>query len=1333
MHTSKPTQHFSIFTILVMTACFILMASFFLADSVNAQTEVTGAIEGRVTNSQSPNEPVVGAAVQIINLDSEVQTATKTGADGTFIKNQLPPGRYKVVVKAPNFKVYESDKAQRVDITLTRNVFPLPISLEPLSVAAATPSPSPTEPSQPGVTPTPAPSPSTEMTSGTTDLVDEDSNIRSEMNTTDGRRGGGFREKEVSTLPLGGTTLVRSFDELALLLPGVTLPPQTQGSVAGPGVGAGVGSSGQFSVNGMRSRGNNFTVDGSDNNDEDIGVRRQGFFSLVPQPIESIQEYRVTTLLSPAQYGRNFGAQVNAVSKSGGNQVHGTIYGFFNSSQLNSRNVFDTANGNATTNVTARTVFGGTTFTQSVLLDGNPLRVTNQSGGEDSFTLGQGGFVLGGPIKKDKAFFFVSYETQALNATKEASFAVPTVEQRGIFGTGATGIFADCLSPGDAGFNITNCTPSNSSHFFPEFGFPTAFQGDAVFSLFPFPNNPNGIYGANTFTEILPASARGNVASGKYDQNFSLWGMPQTFTARYNFTQDWREISVTGGALFSTLKPRVRTQNFSTFLTSEISSRTNNVLRLSYGRTRLAFDEVRNPFLIPSQISPNEPFLLNARRLVNNTLNPLPVLGGSFGFTGIPNTGPVPYATGGTTESTIGRVGQINIAGFSPIGVDVNYFPQRRVNNTYQVADVLSYQAGRHSLAFGADIRRVELNSDLPRNSRTLLTYNGAPEFDNDPSSPDIFTGNFVPGIDFAASGAPSGAFLSLLRSGSSAIGLRYYELNFFGQDTWRIRPNLSLSFGVRYELNTTPSERTNLIERTFNDPLLNNPNVAGIKSFLAGRSQIFNSDRNNVEPRVSLAWSPNWFGSDRRTVIRAGFGLFHDQILGAVVSQSRNVYPNFVTINASGFTDPVTGFLTYFNPASGGITSGNVFTPYVQPGTLNTLNPALSFPVVLDCVGSNATNTCSNSFPNALSITLPNSSLKTPSAEQYAVTFEQQLSSNMLISAAYIGTRGHNLLRVSTPNLGPNNIILPLVIFAGVDATDVNGNPICFPVITPACTIANLLPSFRGFVNPPGINFNTGTFDRPQPNAGSVFIYRTDSGSRYDAFQLQLRGRFHQGLQFQANYTFAKARDDASDMFDLAGAPALPQDSLTRAGEFGPSNFDVRHRFAYNLIYDFPKSGNRGSFYKAILGGLQIASTGYFQTGQPFTVNSIFDVNLDGNLTDRLNATQGIVITGSRSQPLTIAPGTNLASLIAAPGENGRVGRNTFRAGNVLNLDLAIVKNFPINERQKIIFRMDIFNFINRANFGIPVRFLEAPAFGQATDTVTPGRRIQFALKFSF
>lgn len=1266
--------------------------------TLRAQDPVTGAIEGYVVDSASKT-PIAGALVQFTNTESGAVLAKRTNDQGYYRQGLLPPGEYRIRVSKQGY-VTPSDQLFTNYATRPNSVRPpFYMAAEAAAVAAATPEPTPGA-GQPAGTPTPAPQTTTPATSAGA----AQENIASEMNLADARRSGAYTDKGVSTLPLGGTTLTRSFDELALLVPGVAPPPETLGSVAGPGVGPGVGSAGQFAVNGIRSRANNFTVDGSDNNDEDIGVRRQGFFSLVPQPIESVKEFQIITLLAPAQFGRNFGAQVNALSKSGGNHLHGTLYGFFNSSQLNARDFFDTTNGNGTTALrssTGQSVLDCTGVSDAACIARNrPLTTTNQGGGEDSFTLGQGGFVLGGPIKRDKAFFFVSYENQALNAAREASFAVPTVDQRGIFNSGATGFYIDCLDA-DPGFNLSNCTNANRNHFFQDFAYPTSLHGDAVFSLFPFPNNPTGVYGANTYTEILPASARGNIASGKYDQNFKLWGKPQTFTARYNFTQDWRDIPVTGGALFSSLRPRVRTQNFSTFLTSQITNSMSNVLRLSYGRTRLVFDELRDPFLVPSEISPKEPFLLNARRLANSTL---PV---NFG---LPNTGPVLYRYEGTTEcgladctfgSGTGRVGQVNIAGFSPTGVDVNFFPQRRVNNTYQVADTLGYRAGNHSLAFGVDIRRVELNSDLPRNSRTLLNFNGAPELDF--FGPNLFSGNFLTGADLAAAGAPSGAFLSLGRTGS-AIGLRYYEYNFFGQDEWRIRPNLTVNFGLRYEYNTPPREAHNLIESTFSDPALNNPNVADIRNFLAGRTQIFDPDRNNFAPRVGLAWSPNWFGQDRSTVIRAGFGLFYDQILGAVVSQSRNVFPNFVTVNTGGFND---GFsFTFFNPARGGINTGGNFVPLVQPGTLNTFNPSLTLAQVLNVFAS-GTN-----FPNPVSITLPDRNIKTPSAEQYSVAFEQQVSANTLFSVAYVGTRGHNLLRASTPNLGPNNLLI---------AFDAGG-----------LAYGSIDPILIGLAVAPG-STTTTNFDRPNPKIGPVYIFESGGGSHYDALQVQLRGRFRRGLQYQANYTFGKAKDDASDMFDLAGAPALPENSLTRAGELGPSNFDARHRVAYNVMFDFPKKSNSNGFYRAIFGGLQIASTGSFQTGQPFTVNSIFDVNLDGNLTDRLNTTQGIVTTGDRRQPIALQPGTSLRSLLAPVGKDGSVGRNSFRAGNILNLDLAVVKNFSFSETRRIIFRMDIFNFLNRANFGIPVRFLEAPGFGQATHTVTPARRIQLALKFSF
>ncbi len=1329
------------FALAIITTCCLLFATL----PVASQDTVTGAFEGTVTNTDT-GEVIAGATALIINQQTGQTYPKIADSRGRFYQGLLAPGVYTIRVSAPGFVTKEVQ--QRLFITRTGEVVPVPVALDPAPpVPVATPTPTGT------ASPTPATSAA---------LTEEDTDIRARINASDASRGGAFTEEELTTLPLGGRTVVRTFDELTLLLPGVAPPPQTLGSVAGPGVGAGVGSAGQFSVNGLRSRANNFTVDGSDNNDEDIGVRRQGFVALNSQPIESVKEYQAITLLAPAQFGRNIGAQVNAVSKSGGSSLHGAVYGFFNSSQLNARNTFDTAFGNGVTalrtaNNQAVMVGNAQAGINGPVTNLRPLTVQNQSGGEDSFTFGQGGFVLGGPLeakrgldKPARMFYFVSAEGYSNNATKEESFAVPTVEQRGAFGSGASGIYFNPLElkPTPMPPAANPCPVSNTSLppecFQPAFAFPTNAGGDAIFSLFPFPNNPQGVYGRNTFTQVLPASAHGKVISGKFDGNFKLFNRQHSLTNRYNFTDDNRFITSTGGALFSGLKPRVRTQNNSFFFNSELSGANStrplfNQVRLSYGRTRLVFDEVRDrSFQLPSTLAGGAPFLLNAPLLENFTL-PNPDTGGA-------NTGPVIYlASPGVTvqnalgpgalglASRLGAVGQVNIAGFSPVGTDVFNFPQRRVNNTYQVADELTMRAGRHAFAFGADTRRSELNSELPRVSRPLVTFAGAPELDipDDPNAPLRYTGRFFRPETFAAASAPSGFFQTLALKGEQGINLRFYQLDFYAQDSFRVRPTLTVAYGLRYEYNTPVREVNRKIESTFNDPLL--AFVPGLQRFIGNRTRIFEPDRNNFAPRLSVAWSPNFFGRERgATVLRAGYGRYYDQILGAVVSQSRNVYPSYVTVNTAGGFNNLVGAecpfrsstgcaLQFINPSSPipdirSQTRGLI--NLVQPGTLNTVNPALSFAQLVNVINSFVRNSGIIPPISGFGATLPAQQLDMPEAHQFTFSFEQQLGRDFALSASYVGTRGRKLLRFTTPNLGPNAFQVLLRLPPPVGGSNLP------PV-----------PQFLGLTLPPGSRI-TPTGDnlvggRPAPDVGTITQFETTASSNYNALQLQLRSRFRHSLQLQASYTFAKASDDVSDVFDLAGASALPQDSFNLAGERGPANFDVRHRFAYNFIYDLPAFGQRGDLVQTILGGWQLASLGSFQTGQPFTVNSIFDVNLDGNLTDRLNTTSGIAVTGNRSQPLRLT--VNPQSLLAPIGQTGKVGRNSFRAGSVLDLNASLLRNIKLGEQKTLGFRMDVFNFINRANYGIPVRFLEAPGFGQATNTVTLARRIQFSLKFSF
>ena len=146
-------------------------------------------------------------------------------------------------------------------------------------------------------------------------------------------------------------------------------------------------------------------------------------------------------------------------------------------------------------------------------------------------------------------------------------------------------------------------------------------------------------------------------------------------------------------------------------------------------------------------------------------------------------------------------------------------------------------------------------------------------------------------------------------------------------------------------------------------------------------------------------------------------------------------------------------------------------------------------------------------------------------------------------------------------------------------------------------------------------------------------------------------------------------------------------------------------------------------------LGGWQFASITTYQTGQPFTVNTSFDVNFDGNLTDRSDTTDGLVTVGRGPEPLMLTvPSTDLLSL-----GQGRVGRNTFRASRIINTDFTLIKNFRVKEGHTLVFRAEAFNLWNRTQFGLPVRILEAPSFGRSVNTVLPARQIQFALKYMF
>ena len=1298
---------------------------------------ITGTIQGRVVDPGGL--PLAGVRVRVTNEETGNIRTTRTGLDGWYKISLLPLGFYKVEASKEGFILVE-DAKQPVKVRLNATSLTLPdIKLGP---ATAAPPPTVASTSPP---PPPTPTPANPSTQSPTKPADENSQLANQVDAT---RRANSDERMVSLLPLAA---IRSFDDLALLAAGVAPPPQVRG-VAGPGIGAGIGTAGQFSVNGQRARSNNFTVDGSDNNDEDVGVRRQGFVALVPQSVESIKEIQIVTHLWDAEHGRSAGSQVNAVSKSGTNFFHGQLYDFFNHSALNARNFFDYSAKNAPdarlTALAARRFVNGQPVDTRVLpvrIDDREVVLPNPSQGKDQFQRNQGGAALGFPIIRNKTFFFGSFERQDIKARQETHFAVPTVAQRGFLGFGATG------------FEVLDRT--SARRFFA----PTFVAGDSVFSLYPFANNPVGPYGENTLTQVLPADARGTIYSLKLDHNFRLFGpeVTHTFTARYNFTDDERQVPTVGSAIFSGVAPKVRTQNLSLFLNSQLSPTMANQLRASYGRTRLTFDELRNSYLTKSHFLPNEPFLLNTPGTVNLTLPQFPL---PF----------VNYRTNSENidaENSLGPVGQLLVYPFSPVGLDVYLFPQARANNTAQVADTFSYFRTNHAFKFGFDIRRTQLNSFLNRNFRPQVVFGGSPDltglFRNNAPIQDISqfgpTPGFFSGADLASLGLPTGIFQSLaIGAPDSTIGLRFWQLNFFTNDNWRARRGLTLDYGLRYELNTVPREVNSRIEDTFSmgglptsDPsfsvtapftdgrvifnsqnLLNsfNATLGALRGALGGRDKIFDNDRNNFGGHLGFAWDPFAANTNQvgKTAIRGGVGAYYDLTLGSVVSQSRNVFPTFLPLNVDANTfayaqnryfEPIpTGIRAIFNPlfALFDVTRNNqaATLSLIAPNQLNAIGlPPGVLPQVLGllfnpaAVGTLPSGRTLLPSGGGLAYTLPDNNLRSPYALHYNLQFERELYSDFLVNLAYVGTRGVKLTRFRTPNGGPNSVTLP------IDPLGLAPNPI----------VAIALP--------PLSDVNANKFSRPNPLLGAYTIFDSSSASTYHSFQATVTKRFSQGYQFGAAYTWSHAIDDVSDVFDVAGAFVLPQDDRALGLERGDANFDVRHRFALSSTGDLPflhRYNDDKSAAGFFLGGWQYATFMTYQTGQPFTVNTSYDINMDGNLTDRIDTLNGLALINSRQRKLRLtAP--NSTALLAAFGANGRIGRNFFRASGVAKTDFALAKNFTVREGQFVLFRVEAFNIFNRTHFAIPVRVLEAPSFGSSVDTLLNPRQVQFALKYVF
>jgi len=878
-------------------ACISILVVFMLAlygligASASFAQSTGGRIRGTVTDSTGG--AITGAKLSITNPANGLERDTETGTNGEYIFLEVPVGTYDVAINQPGFKKY-----LRKGIVLNLNeIVGVDIVLQ---------------------------------VGGSTEIV-EVTGAPPLVDTTSTQLGAVVGERAVSELPLAQ----RDAYQLLQLQPGVQ-------SQVGLDTVYGSDRAGVVSVNGGRGRDNNFTVNGGDGNDQFAGLP-----AIQPSP-DAIAEFRVLTNTFDAEYGRNSGAVVNVVTKSGTNEIHGNAYEFFRNQNLNAKGFFDTTK-----------------------LD---------------YLQNQFGVTLGAPIKKDRTFFFVTYEGDRIRrGTSGDTVTVPTAAERaGDFsaGGGLTGTLSNanilnnrpgCLSA--LGLNSPIADGTAYSDIFVNSQVPTPCMDQTALDLM---NRfvPQANIGDSTFQGVPLGHEHSDQFTIKMDHELTK---KQHLTGYYYFEQHHLEKPFarfqSGGANlpgFGDLTDE-RTQQVNISHTWAIGATAVNEARFTM------FREGQGTFLHPQHTN-----------LVQDSCATVPTAD-CFADPTNPDLGIHP-GLGATREG----VPFVNISGGFNIGNNFEgELPQ--TGNTFQWSDNFSRTIGRHDLKFGGDIRYQRFDQTLFFDiSGQYFYFGGGP---NDPGYSDLFP-NYLLGVpDEYGQGSAQEE-----RVRSKAVYL-------YAQDSWKIKPNLTLNYGLRWEL-TTPLADAGKKVQTFRpgqtttiypcelspiSPLFGAGNdctstgvtpvglvVPGDKGVPNGLS---NTYYKSFAPRIGMAWSPGaqdgflgkLFGGPGKTSIRAGFGIFYNPVEQLVLEQF-SAEPPF---GGSTFVFN-TQFNTPFLGQDGATTFPNPFNGILNPPRGQPVDWSLFRPILL--FGQAAKNP------------------RTQYAEQYNLTIQRELAKDLVLQVAYVG-----------------------------------------------------------------------------------------------------------------------------------------------------------------------------------------------------------------------------------------------------------------------------------------------------------------------------------------
>jgi hypothetical protein len=1075
--------------------------------------------------------------------------------------------------------------------------------------------------------------------------------------TESGALGVVIENRRIVDLPLDK----RLFLELTKLTPGVTqneesaLRSELVSRFVGPNI----------NVFGARESDNNYTIDG-------VAATDRYFNSLSFSPsIDAIEEFKIQSLNYSAEVGGQGGANINVSIKSGTDTIHGSLFSFMRNDAFDARNPFDLidrdGDGAADTPPFKRYQYGGT---------------------------------LGGPIIKDRTFYFGAFEGLRERKTLTQEQTVPTLAMRNgdfraLRGAGVDGIWGNAddtgriLKPKFIGF----------IPMYEEFPTPNVIDridptSRALLNRIPLPNRLG-------LTNNYIAQPQEEISSSQYifrvDHNLDK---DNSIYARFLLGRASGYVPFGVRVASEDRRPFPGFGNDLTLNNSNLALVWSRTFSSTFiGEARLGYNRVRADVINEND---NSSFIREQR------------------LQGIP------------ADTELNGYPRFVVRGYPEFGDTV--FGGRRTNREFSAEYSIVWIKGSHTLKLGALARHLKF---VPEISRLPL---GEYVF----GESDLFSGNAF--SDFLL-GYPS----TLAVGDSSKVELDNREYAAYIETDWRASKRLTLNLGLRYELYGSPEPETGNIS-TFdintNTFIISSKNsiaptdittpgyiyepgrITVVNPFTGARHSypvkttselglpdgIIERDLNNFAPRIGFAYD---LTGDAKTILRGGYGIFYSRLIDATRAQLAAQPPYFNT--------RTTAFLTNQNLsiANAGLALGS--------------SPFLSFDRPID--------PC----------------MRTGYMQQWNLTAERVLGSNIVLNLSYVGSKGSKLIGVQ-----PYNHPLPGATVGGNVFANF-GNNTRVGLVSPRTGSVTGGPAPQTRVYGPAILRLTDLQDAP----GLYLInYQTDNGySNYHGGVIRLQKRFSKGLAFDTSYTYSKSIDN-----DSLGYSLTMQDVMNPSFERARSSFDIRHRFISSFTYDLPfgkgrKFLNDGGLKDWILGGWNIGGILNLESGLPFTVHLVGDYYEIGsvrrgrpNLVGDPNAgpkspAKWFNTSAFRLPPVAVTSFPNLANeslptevrLRPYPiGQYGSAGRNIVESDGIKTLNLSLFKNFALNEKVRVQFRTEVFNLLNTTNWGMPNREFIVPSdarildpswnretessdFGRVTNTRTDMRKFQFAIKILF